>query len=238
MIPHDILTLYTAKMVEYGIAVIFLLLFIPFWRFVQGPARQPAVATARVTTTLADWFHAPADRLLHRGHAWAQPEPSGLVTVGLDGFAASLVGPVSRIALPQPGTRVGQGEPAWSLVGEDGRAVAMLAPVDGEVVEVNPTAAASPATLGLDPYGAGWLMKVRPSRLRANTSSLLSGEAARRWMHDVAAGLQNQFAPGLGALAQDGGVPVAGMARALDPDRWDDVARTYLLTADEEVRHA
>ena len=39
MIPHDILTLYSAKMLEYGIAVLFLLLFIPFWRYVQGPAK-------------------------------------------------------------------------------------------------------------------------------------------------------------------------------------------------------
>lgn len=237
MIPHDILTLYTAKMVEYGIAVVFLLLFIPFWRFVQGPVRQPARAPARVASTLADWFRAPADRLLHRGHAWALPEASGLVTVGLDDFAASLVGPVARIALPEIGARVGQGEPAWSLIGDDGKAVTMLAPVDGEVVEVNTAAAASPTNLGSDPYGAGWLLKVRPSRLRANKTSLLSGEAARRWMRDVAAGLQHQLAPGLGALAQDGGAPVAGMARAIDPGRWDEVARTYLLT-DEEVRDA
>ena len=45
MIPHDILTLYSAKMLEYGIAVLFLLLFIPFWRYVQGPAKAPALAT-------------------------------------------------------------------------------------------------------------------------------------------------------------------------------------------------
>ena len=46
MIPHDILTLYSAKMLEYGIAVLFLFLFIPFWRYVQGPAKAPALATA------------------------------------------------------------------------------------------------------------------------------------------------------------------------------------------------
>lgn len=238
MIPHDILTLYTAKMVEYGIAVIFLLLFIPFWRFVQGPAPALALAPARAASTLADWFSVPLDRLLHRGHAWALPQPSGLVTVGLDDFAANLVGPVARIALPEVGAQVGQGERAWDLVGNDGRTVAMLAPVDGEVAEINPEVAADPATAARDPYGAGWLMKVRPSRLRANRTNLLAGDAARRWMREVAAGLQGQLAPGLGALAQDGGAPVAGMARAIDADRWDDIARLYLLSADEEARHA
>ena len=103
MIPHDILTLYTAKMLEYGIAVLFLLLFIPFWRFVQGGATAaaavPAHAAAR-QTTLADWFTVPADLLFHRGHAWARPDASGLVTIGMDDFAANLVGPLNRIAMP------------------------------------------------------------------------------------------------------------------------------------------
>jgi glycine cleavage system H lipoate-binding protein len=239
MIPHDILTLYTAKMVEYGIAVMFLLLFVPFWRFVQGTttvATVPATAAARATT-LADWFSIPADYLVHRGHAWARPEASGLVTVGMDDFAASLVGPLNRISLPTVGSTVGQGERAWRLVANDGRSVEMLSPVDGAIVDVNPDVAGRPEAALTDPFGAGWLMKVRPSRLRANRTSLLSGTAARTWMQEVAAGLQAHLAPGLGALAQDGGAPVAGMARALDAERWDAVARTYLLT-DEEDSHA
>jgi hypothetical protein len=50
MIPHDILTLYTAKMVEYGIAVLFIVLFVPFWRLLYGSpkrAEAPARAAAR-----------------------------------------------------------------------------------------------------------------------------------------------------------------------------------------------
>ena len=239
MIPHDILTLYTAKMVEYGIAILFLLLFVPFWRFVQGSATTvavPATSAARATT-LADWFALPAEYLFHRGHAWARPETSGLVTVGMDDFAASLVGPLSRITMPAVGATVGLGERAWRLVAGDGRSVEMLSPVDGAILEVNPEVASRPDAALTDPFGAGWLMKVQPSRLRANRTNLLSGTAARNWMQEVAAGLQAHLAPGLGALAQDGGAPVAGMAKALDPDRWDAVARTYLLT-DEEDAHA
>jgi glycine cleavage system H protein len=240
MIPHDILTLYTAKMLEYGIAVLFLLLFIPFWRFVQGGATAaaavPAHAPAR-QTTLADWFAVPAELLFHRGHAWARPDASGLVTIGMDDFAANLVGPVNRIAMPSVGASIGQGERAWRLVADDGRAVDMLSPVDGAVVDVNTELAERPAAALTDPFGDGWLMKVRPSRLRANRTNLLSGQQARRWMQDVAAGLQAQMAPGLGALAQDGGSPVAGMARALNPEQWDTTARAFLLT-DEEQTHA
>jgi glycine cleavage system H lipoate-binding protein len=240
MIPHDILTLYSAKMLEYGIAVLFLVLFIPFWRYVQGPAKAPAAAPATTRVPVpraAEWFLTPADRMFHRGHAWLKGGDDGLVTVGLDDFAAKLVGPLSRVSLPAVGAPVGQGEQAWRLMAADGRSVEMLSPVDGTVVALNPALAASPDLAERDPYGEGWLMKVRPSRLRANRINLMAGAAVRRWMEEAAAGLRGHVAPGLGALAQDGGAPVSGMARAIDPEGWDRLAARFLLT-DEEDAHA
>ena len=239
MIPHDILTLYSAKMLEYGIAVLFLLLFVPFWRYVQSPATGPALATARsrapAACSAAEWFLAPADRSFHRGHAWLKGEEDGLVTVGLDDFAAKLVGPLSRVSLPEVGAAVGQGERAWRLTAADGRSVDMRSPVDGTVVELNPAVAADPDLAERDPYGDGWLMKVRPSRLHANRINLMSGRAVQRWMEEAAAGLRGHLAPGLGALVQDGGLPVAGMAKAIDPAGWDGLAGTHLLTAEEDA---
>lgn len=238
MIPHDILTLYSAKMIEYGVAVLFLLLFIPFWSYVQGPAKLAVRKAATVRTpavALTDWVVMPLDRLFHRGHAWAQTGADGLVTVGIDDFAAKLVGPLAAIALPQPGTTVGQGERAWQLVADDGRTIDMLSPVDGTIADVNQSLASAPDAAQADPYGEGWLLRVRPNRLRANLTNLVSGAAARRWMREVVAGLQAGLAPELGALAQDGGVPIPGMARVLDPRHWDAVARTYLLTEDEAI---
>jgi glycine cleavage system H protein len=238
MIPHDILTLYSAKMLEYGIAVLFLVLFIPFWSYVQGPAR--AAAPARVphrvpVTRAAEWFLTPADRLFHRGHAWLKGEQDGLVTVGLDDFAAKLVGPLARVALPAVGSAVGQGEQAWRLVAADGRSVDMLSPVDGTVAAVNGALDGSPELAERDPYGSGWVLKVRPSRLRANRINLMAGRAVHRWMEEAAAGLRGHVAPGLGALAQDGGAPVSGMAKAIDPDGWDRMAARFLLTAEEDA---
>lgn len=241
MIPHDILTLYSAKMIEYGIAILFLLLFIPFWKYVQGPSTEAVPALARVrqpAIAWADWFPVPLDRLFHRGHAWARPETDGLVTVGLDGFAAKLVGPLAAIGLPQLGATVGQGERAWKLVADDGRAVEMLSPMDGTIAEINGDLLKTPETAQADPYGRGWLFRLRPQRLRANSTNLLSGAGARRWMDEAVAGLQRAMSPGLGALAQDGGVPVAGMARVIDPEGWDALARTHLLTEDKEDAHA
>ena len=73
-----------------------------------------------------------------------RPDADGLVTVGLDDFAAQLVGPLSRISMPAVGATRGPGRTwpgAWSA--DDGRSVDMLSPVDGTVVEINPAVAAN-----------------------------------------------------------------------------------------------
>ena len=241
MIPHDILTLYSAKMLEYGIAIMFLVLFIPFWRFSQStaPAAVPArAAVPQKVKSDSSWFPVPADRLFHRGHAWARQDADGLVTVGLDGFAARLVGPLASVVLPQVGSKVGQGERGWRLMADDGVAIDMLAPVDGIIAAVNTDLTTDPEAPIADPYGKGWLFRVRPERLRANLTNLVTGQAARRWMDETVAELQARISPGLGALAQDGGVPVSGMARVIDPSNWHLLARTCLLTDDKEDARA
>ena len=232
MMPHDLPTMYSAKAVEYLIAVAFLLLFIPFWRFVD---RERVTAPVAVTTArrwlgqVVDWFAVPSDLYFHPGHAWARADGGDVVTVGMDDFAQKLVGGVSAVVLPGVGARVRQGERGWSLV-YDSKSVDMLSPVDGTVVAVNEQAAGSPRPSGRDVYGDGWLLKVKAPRLAANTKQLLSGLVAKRWMEGVCDGLRARMSPDLGLVYQDGGLPVEGMARDLDPAHWDEIAREFFLT--------
>jgi glycine cleavage system H lipoate-binding protein len=232
MNPHDFMTLHAAKTVEYLIAVSYLLLFIPFWRFVNRAPAQPAVAHARVAqkaSDVTDLFAVPGGRFFHPGHAWLRVDGPDLVTVGFDDFAGKLVGAASALLLPPVGQTVAQGSPAWSLVA-DGRQVDMLSPVDGTVVAVNEHARRQPGLAHDQPYDAGWLLTVQSARLAANLKQLLSGQAARRWMDGLTERLQLEFTPAFGHVAQDGGMVVDGLARAIDPEAWDDVARRFFLT--------
>jgi len=232
MIPHDLLTMASTKAAEYLIAVAFLLLFIPFWRFLNAervPGRVPTAEAPGWIGRMVDWFLVPDGIYFHPGHAWAMVGEGGLVTVGMDDFAHKLVGRVSAIRLPQVGSRVGQGETGWNLV-RDSKSVDMLSPVDGTVVAVNDAVSTSPELVNRDPYGEEWLLKVRADRLPANVKHLLSGAPARRWMEGVCEDLRALMSPDLGRVYQDGGLPVDGMARALDPARWDAVARMFFLT--------
>lgn len=229
MSPHEFLATYPAKLMEYSLGIGYLLLFIPFWRYLQGGRRVPVAVPAEreahpAGATATSWFTVPEGLLLHPGHTWARSLPDGLVEVGVDDFAARLLGPVERLGLPDTGAVVAQGSPA--LLAQDGaRQVSLLSPVDGVVDAVNP--AAAEGAWQQEPYAGGWLFRVRPARLPANVRQLLSGEAARRWLEQAADSLVARASPQLGAVLADGGVPVHGIARELEPERWDDLCREY-----------
>jgi glycine cleavage system H protein len=234
MTGHEFLSGYPAKLMEYGLAVGYLVLFIPFWRYVHGAKaeRKRAVvhapARAVEASGIAGWFHVPENVHLHPGHTWARMEQDGSVTVGLDDFANKLVGRVATVALPEPGTQVAQGELAVQLAA-DSRTVGLLSPVDGTVVAVNRASSEEPGRLE-DPYGKGWLFQVKPPRFAANVRQLFSGAAAREWMESVSQALSAQLSPALGHVLQDGGTPVNGIARELDPEHWDEIARKFFRT--------
>jgi len=246
-----VLSIYPAKLMEYGLAISYLLLFIPFWRYVQGGRREaPAAMRAAVpahreiaaaVATLgragavalrrpasAGWFHVPPGVHLHPGHTWARLEPDGLISVGMDDFAHKLVGPAA-VELPALGAKVLQGEPAIELLG-DGRNVPLLSPIDGTVVAVNPAAKDDDHGALEDPYGAGWLFKVKAPRLAANLRQLHAGVPAHRLLEAAGEALATRMNPELGSVLQDGGTPIHGLARALAGDEWDALAREFFLT--------
>ena len=238
MTTTDFLSLYDAKVAEYLLALCYLLLFVPMWRYVHSARGELAAATAgaaaglqaqaaRPAVTSLGWFHAPAGVALHPGHAWARVEADGLVTVGMDDFAQRLVDP-SRLVLPRAGDRITQGQPAFA-VGDAAATVAMLAPVGGEVVAVNAGAAEQPERLR-DPYGAGWLFKVKVPDLAAQGRRLLGGEVARQYLERAAEALALRLEPQLGHVMQDGGTPIHGIARALSGEGWTVMARHFFLT--------
>jgi glycine cleavage system H protein len=94
-----------------------------------------------------------------RTHEWASAE-GDLVTVGITKFATDQMTDITYVELPHLGDHVFTGQ-AFGEV-ETVKAVNdLFSPVDGEVVEVNEKLVDDPTPITQDPYGAGWLIKVR-----------------------------------------------------------------------------
>jgi glycine cleavage system H lipoate-binding protein len=218
-LPVDI---FATKGVEYLLVLSFLAALVLFWRML---VKAPSSAGGAGST----WFHFPRDAWFHPGHSWARPGPDGLVRVGIDDFAQKLIGAPTAVELPAPGARMVQGArgPRFRF---GARAIDLFSPIDGEVVERNDALFAAPGLINADPYGAGWLVKVRPERLESNLGNLLHEASAGAWMAAAEESLRARMAPGLGAVLQDGGVPIVGIARNVFGAGWEDVAEELLLT--------
>ena len=219
--------IYATKGIEYLIVIAFLAAFVLFCRTMSRPRQAAAGPPPGSDVTR---FRVPEGLFFHQGHGWLRPEPGSLGVVGLDDFAQKLVGKVDAVRLPAVGTNLAQGSAGWSLV-VDSVPISMLSPVDGEVVEVNRAVERSPELLR-DPYGKGWLLKVRSSRMVADTHNLLAGKVARAWMENALDKLQPTSPESPGMALADGGLPVEGLARVLGGERWQDLARSHLLTAE------
>jgi glycine cleavage system H protein len=114
-------------------------------------------------------------------HEWITDPADGVVTVGITAHAADALGDIVYVNLPQEGAAVEAGEPCGEA--ESTKSVSdIYAPVTGEVTAVNASVEEDPGIVNADPYGEGWLFKVRVSDetalLDANAYSKLIEEAS------------------------------------------------------------
>ena len=103
----------------------------------------------------------PADRRYSDEHEWALKEGE-LITIGITHHAQEQLGDVVFLELPEAGDAITKGK-AFGVI-ESVKAVSDLyAPLDGEVVEVNTDLVDAPEGVNQDPYGAAWLIKIKPA---------------------------------------------------------------------------
>lgn len=222
---------FASKGIEYLLVLAFLAILPLYWRYLNG---VPRLALARVPaksrSMLSGWFRLPDAVFFHPGHTWAAPVGPGRVRIGVDDFAQKLLGTARAVALPAIGDRLtGGGRGVRLDVGD--HAFDMPAPLRGRVVARNQAVLDRPTLLNEDPYGSGWLLEVEVPAWRPGLRSLLHGDRAAAWLARAEAALRLKMSPEVGAVLQDGGVPVAGIARALSPDDWDRLARELLARA-------
>jgi glycine cleavage system H protein len=104
----------------------------------------------------------PADLLFHPEHDWARidAEQPDTATLGITWYAQDALGEVVFFEPPAAGTMLTKDAPYAEV--ESVKAVSdVIAPLSGEITEVNEALSKNPAVINEDPYGEGWLVKVR-----------------------------------------------------------------------------
>ena len=101
----------------------------------------------------------PRDLFYTKTHEWAQIEGPE-ATLGITHFAQEQLGDLSYVELPEPGRTVAAGEEIGSV--ESVKAASELySPVSGEVIAVNEELESAPEKVNQDPYGEGWMVRVK-----------------------------------------------------------------------------
>lgn len=111
-------------------------------------------------------------------HEWARVE-GDMATVGITDHAVGALGDLAFLDLPEPGASVRKGERFGEI--ESTKAVAdLLAPLSGEVVEVNREAAENLELVSSSPFGEGWLVRIRIADPKEAASLLSAAEYEER----------------------------------------------------------
>ncbi|NUP69461.1 MAG: glycine cleavage system protein GcvH [Nonomuraea sp.] len=115
----------------------------------------------------------PDDLSYTKEHEWVSGVDDGItVTVGITAFAAEALGDVVFVQLPEVGKTVEAGESVGEV--ESTKSVSEIyAPVGGEITEVNQSVVDDPSLANSDPYGDGWMFRVR---MEGDAEDLLSAE--------------------------------------------------------------
>ena len=172
-------------------------------------------------------FSLRRDFYFHPKHTWAKKMTDGTVRVGLDDFAQALIGSIDGIRLPSEGDTITVGENAWDIESKQ-RIARLVAPVGGTIEEINPEIKEQSNMLNDDPYGKGWIMRIRPDEGSTELPGLTQGEEARPWLQKDVDQLYSEIETELGVTIADGGQPLQRASEAFSEEEWLGLVRRFL----------
>lgn len=105
-------------------------------------------------------------------HVWLMVEDDGIVLLGVERSFLHVIGKIQNIFLPAVGDELRQGSVYLQLFSSDLRSHTVLSPLSGSVVDVNEALLEDPSKIVEDPYGKGWLIRLKPSRFEIEIKEL------------------------------------------------------------------
>ncbi len=104
----------------------------------------------------------PADLRYTKSHEWLRTLPDGTIEIGITDHAQQALGDLVFVEVPEAGRRLAAGD-ACAVVESVKAASDVYSPIAGEVTSGNPKLATEPELINRDPYGEGWIMRLKPA---------------------------------------------------------------------------
>ena len=230
MEPSGYVDIFATKGMEYIFILGFIVILVFFWKFLNRAGRKarPDAGNGEAVQQRFKECRLPQNLHYHQGHSWVKPEGPDVARIGVDDFAQRLIGRADFIELPRVGAFLEQGENGWRLE-SDSVTVDILSPVDGEVLEINEKVRDDPQIINRDPFGIGWLLKVRMPKMKGNLTNLLSGKLAAAWMQESIEAVCGKISEKDVSAKQVNPIPGNETAEESSRHRWNALVRESLL---------
>ncbi|MBU8892400.1 MAG: glycine cleavage system protein H [Bacteroidales bacterium] len=172
--------IFETKGIEYLMTIAFFAILIPFWLYLKNPMAVKEKFKQVIGILSEKILKIPLGLFYSKNHTWMQLEKSGNAKVGLDDLLMHITGEVNLSNIKQPGDKVSPGD-IIAQIEQDGKQLNISSPISGEIKSVNTSINENPGIMNEDPYGKGWILKIKPEKWIAETNSCLVAEDAEKW---------------------------------------------------------
>jgi len=227
--------IFETKGIEYLIIIVFLVMIIPFWIIINRQAKKASQIRRTFGNLSAGILKIPQGLFYSKNHTWAFLEKSGTAKVGLDDFLLHITGEVIFSNLKTPGNFINKGE-LLAYIDQNGKLLQIYSPISGRIINTNTMLYESPGVTNEDPYGKGWIYKIKPSDWIAETDSYYLADEAIAWskrelerFKDFMAVSMKKYSPETSlVILQDGGELCDQPLSVLPNEVWQDFQKSFL----------
>jgi glycine cleavage system H protein len=126
----------------------------------------------------------PSELRYSKEHEWVKVLEDGTALIGISDYAQDQLHELVYVELPQVGREVSQMEAIGTV--ESVKAVSdVYSPISGTILEVNNELQNSPELINQDPYGKGWIAKIKPKNLEAELRGLMDSESYKKYIEKL-----------------------------------------------------
>jgi glycine cleavage system H protein len=227
--------IFETKGIEYLIIIAFLLMIIPFWIALNRRSEISLRIRKAIGVLSANILRIPQGLFYSKNHTWTHLEKSGIAEVGLDDFLMHITGEVKFSNLKSPGNFINKGE-LLADIDQNGKVLQIYSPISGRIVNTNTNLYETPGVINEDPYGKGWIYKIRPSEWIAETDSCYIANEAVDWskmelnrFKDFMAESMKKYTPETSnVILQDGGELRDRPLSEMPEEVWRDFQKSFL----------
>jgi glycine cleavage system H protein len=231
--------IFETKGIEYLVIIGFLLLLIPFWIVLNKKIKISKHIHRVLGHISSKILKIPQGIYFCNNHTWVHLHESGNAKIGLDDLLLHLTGEITYSNLLKQGTIINKGDLLVEVL-QKGKQLKIFSPLSGKILHSNELLNENPGISNEDPYGKGWIYRIKPTNWKSDTNSYYLADEATIWSSNELERFKDFLADTIkrystdksNIILQDGGELCDNLLSELPKEIWLDFQSEFLnLTA-------